>query len=306
MHARAAARVLLTVGFLAASVAYSSWLAERTILDPAATRGAASALLSTTAVRTSLVSEVRAALEPSLGAAAHDPRVTTALDRAIVDPRLVGAFQDAIVAVHRHVLSDHGAPVTLDRTAVMAAVDDAFARVAPDLAAKVRASKAVKISLGGSDLPRVGNAARAVRTVGNLALTASIALVGGALLLARDRRTIRHAGRRLAMLALPAALVFVVAPHVLRAMSTSTASSVAAAILGEYAPRVLPSMVLLTVTGVLTWLLAIVAPAAFASAAVEAPSRRAPLAPAAPPSQPAMVTAETFRPAARAADELYL
>ena len=57
------ARVLLTLGFLAASVAYSSWTAERTILDPAATRGATHALLATPAVHDMLAREIRTALE---------------------------------------------------------------------------------------------------------------------------------------------------------------------------------------------------------------------------------------------------
>jgi hypothetical protein len=317
MHAKAVARVLLTLGFAAASIAYGSWIAQRTILDPSATGRAAHALLATKTVHASLASEIRSALAPSLGRAADDPRVATAIDRAIADPRLVGAFEDAIVDVHRHILSDGGggAGVSLHSGAVMSAIDDAFAHVAPDIAAKVHAAKPVKISMGGSQLPHVGNAARRVNTIGAAALAAALALIAGALLLARDRGTIRRAGRRLAMLAIPATLVFVVAPYVLHATSTSTPSTVVAAVLGAYAGRVVPSAVLLATVGILTWLLAIVAPAALALPAVESRRARSPLpssepssrpAPARLPVRPAPVGTTAARPAARAADELYL
>src|SRR3954451_23753077 len=66
MSAKVIARVLLTLGFLAASIGYSSWTAERTFFDPAATQGSTHALLATPAVQTMLTRELHTALAPVL------------------------------------------------------------------------------------------------------------------------------------------------------------------------------------------------------------------------------------------------
>ena len=111
-------RLLLTFGFLAASVGYSSWTAERTIFDPAATRGATHALLATPAVQTMLARDLRDALRPTLGTQALTPKATAAINAAVSDPKFVAAFEDALMNLHENILSGSGGPVTLDTAQV--------------------------------------------------------------------------------------------------------------------------------------------------------------------------------------------
>src|SRR5579862_7364452 len=100
------ARVLLTLGFVAASVSYSSWIVHRTVLDSSATRDATHALITAPAVRSALARQLRSTLEPQLGHAASDPRLNAALNAAVADPRFIGAFDNAITSLHDEILSD--------------------------------------------------------------------------------------------------------------------------------------------------------------------------------------------------------
>jgi hypothetical protein len=257
--AKIIARVLLTLGFIAASVGYSAWSAQRTIFDPSATRGATEALLATPTVQTMLAREIRVALRPALGAQKLDPKAAAAIDAAVNDPRFIGAFEAALMDLHESILSGESGQVTLDTSAVTKAINDAVARVDPKLAPKVRKLHAVKVPLGTADMPKVGNARERVRIIGNAAIAIAILLIGGALLLAHDRKTFRRTGRRIAFLAIPTALVFLVLPRVL-ASSDNSPMAVSAAILEAYGHRVMLSVAVLAIAGISVWLIAIALP----------------------------------------------
>ena len=260
MASRVATRVLLTIGFVAASLAYGSWIAERTVLDPGATRGATQALMATPAVRSMLADEIHDELVPTLGATAKDPQVKAAIDRAVADPRLSTAFADAVEAVHTNLVSDTRRSVTLDPAAVTSVVDTAFLGVAPKIAPKVQHAPPLRIGIGGADLPHLGHVVHAIKSGAVVASLLACAAIGAALLLGHDRRTLRIAGRRVAMLALPATAVFAIAPRMLPMFSHSNVSVVVGTVLEAYGHRVLPSAVLLAVGGLGVWLLAVLFP----------------------------------------------
>jgi len=249
----------MTFGFIAASLAYSSWTAERTIFDPAATRGATHALLSTPTVHDMLAREIRTALRTNLGPGVDDAKLTKAIDRAVEDPKFVGAFEDAIANVNEAMLSNGHGRVTLDPSAVTNSLDDAVARVYPKIAPQVRKTKLVSVPIGSATLPHFGNAERTVREVGDTALAVAILLIGGALAVAPDRKTFRRAGRRLAFMAIVPVLLFAVAPKLL-ASSHTGALAVTAAVLHAYAHRVLFSAVILAAVGGATWIVAVTMP----------------------------------------------
>ena len=48
-----------------------------------------------------LAREIRTALRSSLGPGVDNAKLTKAIDRAVDDPKFVGAFEDAIVNVNR-------------------------------------------------------------------------------------------------------------------------------------------------------------------------------------------------------------
>ncbi len=261
----------MTIGFLAASMAYSSWTAERTIFDPAATRGATTSLLSTPTVHDLLAREIRAALQPSLGPEANNAKLTAAINTAVADPRFIGAFEDAIVSINQAVLSDGHGRVTLDPDAVTGSVDGAVARVDPKIALQVRKTKQVSVPIGSADLPHLANVGRGVRQAGDIALAIAILLIGGALMLAPERKTFRRAGRRVACLAIPPVVVFAVGPRLL-ASSHNRALSVSAAILQAYGHRVLFSAAILAIVGLSTWIIAVAIPKRPARAEQAAPT----------------------------------
>jgi hypothetical protein len=297
---RIVARVLLTIGFLAASVAYSSWIAERTIFDPAATRGATNALLTTPTVHDMLAREIRTALQSSLGPKVDNAKLTAAIDRAVDDPQFVGAFENAIVSVNQAALSGGQGRVTLDTGAVTASVNNAVARYYPAIAPQVKKSRAVAVPIGSATLPHIGNAQRSVREMGDIALALAVLLIGAGLALAPERKTFRRAGRRIAFLAIGPVLVFVVGPHVL-ASAHNRALSVGGVLLTAYGHRVLFSAGVLAVVGISTWLIAIALPKRAATGAGTEP--------AGPPLQPVYVRRTTPRVPAEPAgvpETLYL
>jgi hypothetical protein len=249
----------MTIGFLAASVAYSSWTAERTIFDPAATRRATNALLSTPTVHDLLAREIRTALRSNLGPKVDNVKLTAAIDRAVDDPKFVRAFEDAIANVNEAILSDGHGRVTLDPSAVTNSINDAVARVYPQIAPQVRKTKVVSVPIGNASLPHLGHARQSVREVGDIALALAILLIGGALALAPERKTFRRAGRRVAFLAIGPVLIFAVAPRLLQSSHTS-ALAVSAAILRAYGHRVLLSAAILAVVGTGAWIVAVAVP----------------------------------------------
>lgn len=251
--------MLLTIGFIAASVAYSSWISERTIFDPAATRGATNALLATPTVHNLLAREVRSALESGLPPTVDKTKLNRAINAAVDDPKFIGAFEDAIVNINEAVLANGHGRITLDSSAVTRSVNQAVARFDPQIAAQVKKTKAVSVPIGSTSLPRLGDAERTVREVGLVALLVALACIGGGLALAPTRKTFRRAGRRVAFLAIAPVLVFEVGPRLLAA-SHNSALTVSAAILHAYAHRVLFSAAVLVIAGASTWLIAIAMP----------------------------------------------
>jgi hypothetical protein len=293
MSAKVIARVLLTLGFLAASLGYSSWTAQRTFFDPKATQGATQALLATPAVKTMLTRELHTALQPLLAQAnaavpakplgpkaqaakaraakAAQVKLNAAIDAAVSNPKFIGAFEQAITSLHKEILSGDPSQVTLDSTAVTNALNSAFARIDPKLAPKAKKLHTVSVPIGGADLPHIGDLRHNVTVVGDAAIAIALLLVGGALLLAHDRKMFRRTGRRIAFLALPPVLVFLVIPRALES-SHNSAMSVSAAMLRSYGHRVLFSAAVFAVVGASTWLIAL------------APPKRRSVEPAVPPT----------------------
>jgi len=230
------ARVMLSLGFLAASVGYSSWIAQQTILDPSATHAAARALLATPTVKSMLAKEIRKGLGPALGNEANTPQLTTALDAAVADPKFAAAYEDAIVSIQKAVFSDGNSRVTLDSAAVTKAISEAVASVDPKAAARMKKVRAVNVPVGSSSLPHVSDARARVAFVERIALSIALLLIGGALLLAHDRKMFRRAGVRLALLALGPVFAFVALPRLLVSAGTGPLA-VAGAMLGIRNPR---------------------------------------------------------------------
>lgn len=249
MGSSAAARVLLVVGFLAAWIGYDAFLVSHIVLDPNTTRAAASALLQTPAVRTNLADDLDRQIASKLPAAAQDPRVRAAVNAAVRDPRVTAVFADTVAQIHEAVLSGSKTQTfTVDGNALSAALHDALAQSAPQLAAQVQNAPPLTVQLQPGSLPRLHDPRSAAGGVALLGIVAALLFITASLLLSHRRRAVGKVGRRTAYLAITPLVVFAVLPRVLSSAS-GEGPQIASALLRVYGHRVLPSAIALVVVG---------------------------------------------------------
>ena len=158
----------------------------------------------------------------------------------------------------------------------------------------------IELPIGNDQLPHIGAATRDVGRIGLAAAAIAVALVGGALLLAHDRKTIGRIGRRVALLAIEPALVFALLPRLLDARH-GNAEAVVAAILRAYGRPVMWSAFASVVAGVSTWLISLALPLLGRPAPDPVESRTAPPRPRTPVDR-----RRTGEPPAPLPEKLYL
>jgi len=241
------ARVLLVIGFVAASLSYGGWVALRTVLDPGATHVVARNIVATPEVQKNLADQLQTEVDKELGEAHASPQVRRAVDQAVRDPRVAEAFADALSTVQRAVLSNSGTTVTLDARSLTSAVDDALAHTDPTLAAQLAQQAPLTATIDANKVPHLGRIHDDAQSVFVLAGLAALLLVGASLTLDHTRKAIARAGRRVAYLSIAPVLGFVLLPHLL---GTTGATGVARVALEAYGSRVVPSGIALLIIGV--------------------------------------------------------
>jgi hypothetical protein len=286
------ARVLLVIGFLAASLSYSCWLAERTVLDANETRGLARALLNTDAVQENLTDQAMKQLDTELPQARGNPQVRDAVTEALRDPRVVNAFADALGAIHGALLGKRQDRVTIGGHELSAAIQRALAKQNPTLAGELAKQRPLDIEFNGKDLPNFGNTRDNVRNLMTAAGMLAALLLCLSLFKAHDRRSISRCGRRIAYMAVVPLLVFIALPRVFTMFDGATPDIVGAA-LRAYAGQVLPSAIVLVVIG-----------ASVAIGAFAVPARRA--VDPAPPPRPDAAAPLASRPPQPERQPLYM
>jgi hypothetical protein len=245
------ARILLTVGFIAAFIGYDAWIVSHVALDPNTTRAAAHALLATPSVRHGLADAITKQIEQQVPAAANDKQLDAAVATAVRDPRVATAFADTIANIHRTILaSESTRTFVVDGRALTASVHDALARSNPRLAAQLERVAPLDVRVKTDKLPRVHDPRSTADGITLLAVIAALLLITASLLLQHDRRSIARVGRRIAFLAITPIVALVVLPRVL-AHASGDAPQIASALLRVYGDRVLPSAVGLVIAGVL-------------------------------------------------------
>ena len=255
-----AARLLLIVGFVAAWIGYDAWIVSHVVFNPDTTRAAAHALLDAPAVRKSFVNQLKNEIGQQLPAAASDPRVGPALDRALRDPRVEAAFADTLAQIHQAVLADSTRPTfTIDGRALTNALHDEVVPTDPQLAAQILRAPPLALSISSKDLPHVHDPRPTANVVTLLGTMAALLLVTASLILRHSRRAIRRLGRRIAFLAVGPLVLLVAFPRLL-AHAPGDPAQIAAALLRVYGDRVLPSAIALVAVGAVVFLGAIVWP----------------------------------------------
>jgi len=260
MGSNFAARVLLTVGFVAAFIGYDAWVVSHVVLDPDTTRAAAHALLETPAVRRGLADAITKQIEQQVPAAAKDEQLDAVVSTAVRDPRVATAFADTIANIHRTILaSESTRTFVVDGRALTASVHDALAPSNPQLAAQLEHVAPLDVRVKTDKLPQLHDPRSTADGFTMLAVIAALLLITASLLLQHDRRSIGRVGRRIAFLAITPIVVLVVLPRVLAHVS-GDAPQIASALLRVYGDRVLPSAIGIVIVGLVVVVGAIVWP----------------------------------------------
>jgi hypothetical protein len=239
-------------------------------------------------VQHSLRDQLHKALEGQLDYVPSNPAIQQAIDDAARDPRITTAFENAIVQLHKALLSNGADTITLDPKVMTRTMYDELAAYDRTLATEVRDSPPLRVQFDTHQLPRLEPLANKVHTARTLGLAAGVLLIGASLMLVRDKKAVSRMGRRIAYLAIIPMLAFAVLPRVLDSWGAGGAQ-VGAAVLRGYSGRVLPSAMALMLIGVSTALIAWVG----------IPSARQPEPDNAPPPRPTP-------PDARLPEKLYL
>jgi hypothetical protein len=251
----AGSRILLVIGFVAASVGYNAWIASRTVLDTGATAAVVHRVVTTPSVQHSLRDQLHKALEQQLEYVPSNPAIQHAIENAARNPRVRTALEDGIVQLHKALLSKGVATITLDPTVVTRAMHDELVAYDPALATELEHSRQLQVRFDMHRLPRLDALADEVHTAETLGLAAGILLMAASLMLARDKKAVSRLGRRVAYLAIIPMLAFALLPEILDSLKGNGAQ-VGAAVLRGYRGRVLPSAIALIIIGVSTALIA--------------------------------------------------
>ncbi|MGH9035050.1 MAG: hypothetical protein ACRD0O_04745, partial [Acidimicrobiia bacterium] len=189
---------LAGLAVLAATVAWSSWAATSTVLDPGRTGRVAEVLATDPAVRGAIEDALAQALISVIppDTAVPDAELKAAARRALDDPRVAQVVQAAIVDAHRRLVGEIEGPVRVDAGPIAAAGRDALLAAHPQLAGRLPAPPPLAIDLPTDSFPDLGGVRDLLAGgVTGTAVQAALGLFAAALLVASDRpRVLRRAG----------------------------------------------------------------------------------------------------------------
>ncbi len=194
---RLVAVFLAALAALAGTLAWSSWVATSTLLDPTRTEQVAEVLVTDPAIRRSvedgLTRALVAAVPPST--AVPDAELRLAAQRAFDDHRVQAALRAAIVGAHRRLLGEGEGPVQVDAGIIAVAGRDALLAAHPELRRNLPAPPPLSVELPTTGLPDLGGIRRAATGLPTTAAQASAVLFALAFVVAADRsRVLRRAG----------------------------------------------------------------------------------------------------------------
>jgi VIT1/CCC1 family predicted Fe2+/Mn2+ transporter len=247
-------RVLLWIGAIAAATSFWTFSAQRTILDPAATRDLATDLIATSAVSGTLAEQLAEQLFDRLPTEVADSDVAEIARAAIESPRFARAFAGTIESLHDQLLDgDRSGDVAIDTRALNRALSAAAVDVSPELAERLRSAEPIELSIDSGRLPSlepIDHGAATLMT--GSAIVALIAFALGVMLHPDPWRAVSLVGRRLAAVAVMPLVLYLVVPAALRALGGWGEKS--ATFASAYGNRILPVAISVFVGGVGLWI----------------------------------------------------
>ncbi|MGH8973786.1 MAG: hypothetical protein ACRD0C_11355 [Acidimicrobiia bacterium] len=194
---RLTAALLAGLAACAGTLAWSSWVATSTVLDPSRTDRVAEVLVTDPAIRRSVEDGLTRALVAAVppGTAVPDAELRLAAQRAFDDPRVQAVLRTAIVDAHRRLLGEGTGPVQLDAGIIAVAGRDALLAAHPELRRMLPTPPPLAVELPTEGLPDLGGIREAASGLPKTAAQASAILFAVAFLVAADRsRVLRRAG----------------------------------------------------------------------------------------------------------------
>jgi hypothetical protein len=133
---RASASVLVTLGLIAAAVAWWAYAARYTVLDSERSARIADVLVTQPVIRDAVAEGLSSALQRALppGSPVSPEEVDAVALRALDDPRAQEALRGTILNSHRRLIGEYDGPVSVDVSPIAAAGYDALMLARPDLA----------------------------------------------------------------------------------------------------------------------------------------------------------------------------
>ena len=187
--------VLVGIGLVVASLAWTGFSLNRTIFDPGRSVAVAEALYDDVEVR----DQMRSSLATSLGAAIPEQlevsraELLAAADRALDDPAVEAAITDGLVRSHQRFLGldpRPEEPIVIDGTALAASARTSLIAARPELLTVVPEIPSVPVALPVDRLPNGGAAREWLNGAVALLAALAVGLVASAFVLTNDRARI--------------------------------------------------------------------------------------------------------------------
>ena len=264
---RAAATVLVTLGLLAASLAWWSYAARATILDPGGSARIADVLVKQPAIRDAVAEGLSKALRQALPADSpiSAQEMDAAAHKALDDPRALAVLRTSLVDAHQRLVGNYDGPVSVDLAPIAEAGRNALLAARPDLAGALPEAPPLSVDLPTQHLPKLGwlpDRARDLSGLGGL-LAATLLALG--LLAAGDRpRVLARAGRWALRAGAGWAAFAWALPWVLTKIDQPTLAALGALGLAAAGPMIAPALTLVcagigALLGARAWRLALAA-----------------------------------------------
>jgi hypothetical protein len=186
---RAAASILVTLGLIAAGVAWWAYAARYTVLDAERSERIADTLIKQPVIQDAVAEGLGTALMQALppGTPIAPEEISAAAHAALADPRALAAIRTAVLSSHQRLVGTYDGPVTLDVSPVAAAGRDALVAARPELAGAIPEAPPLSMDLPTQHLPKMGWLPERVRELFGLASLLAVTLLGLGLLASSDR-----------------------------------------------------------------------------------------------------------------------
>ncbi|MEW6474060.1 MAG: hypothetical protein AB1679_17550 [Actinomycetota bacterium] len=198
---RAAASILVTIGLVAASVAWWAFAARYTVLDVDRSERIADTLIGQPVIQDAVAEGLANALHQALppGSPISPDEIDAVAHRALEDPRAMAALKTAVLRSHQRLVGQYDGPVTVDVSPIADAGRDALLAARPDLAGSFPAAPSLSVDLPTRHLPKLGWLPERTRELFGLAALVAVTLLALGMLTASDRPKVLSRGGRWAL-----------------------------------------------------------------------------------------------------------